>query len=345
MTSWEKMRPALIVGGVFLALAFLIWLFALRGFEARRAAAERTLKNLDERRAELFQGERPIATARREATQANDKLTAAIADETARRLYVFTKPPDPDPGVTPSLFLTNELHRTEMEFRARIVRARNINVVESAIPMLSREANQSLGFVLSSEASRVNPADVRLIIRQLEVLNRFRDLLAAAHDAMAARDAAAGEAAAETHHFDSLLDLKTQALPAVDTGTAQEKFLREYRLWAKLRCTWPGLLELLAQCGTAEHFHAVRTLDLRWAREGGQDSTRRSIQARRVLPAEVNAETGARTVRERRRYLNFYDVTIELATLTAIAPAEVKTVVPAGENASGGPPRGRAILH
>lgn len=358
MNPWERHRPALIVLGVFLTLAFFLWVFGLRGFEAVRAGAERALAGLESKKKELFEGQTPLATAKREAQWANQRLEQALKAESEARLYRFKAAVEPEPGTSPSLFLATALYATETNFRTQIVRRDNINIVESAIPMTAREANASLGFAIPAEEHLLTPADVALTIRQLETLNRFRLLLNAAHDAVTAE--AAAEAAARAGQggagepvlaqpFDSIVELATQKIPPADVGSPRERFLREYRIQTTLRCSLPGLLKLLELVQTSEHFHIVRGLSLSPADEGNGESSaanpRRAVLERLPMTPVVDEAAGTRQMREVRRYVNYYDVSLELATLTEIPATEIQARARPEAGASTGPVRRGPRLH
>lgn len=330
MNGWMRHRPALIVGGAFLLAAFVLWVGWMRGWGRAYARDRRARETAELRRQKEF-GEGPaIQNVRRELEAANAALAEAYDAEAKRRLYTFAGPFAPPPGQSSSFFLQTKLNDLEAQFNAQVVNRCSISVADD-IPRTATAAYKSLGFEVPTVEEGATAELVALRMRQFAVMDRFRALLVAVHDRARGVD---GEATRNVRPIESIRALAAQFEP-MEVGHAREpNLLRSYSLETTLRLSLPALTALLELADSPEHFHVVRRLDIQWASDGGTPPTRASqLEARPGEPRETITDS-RRTVREFRRYIHYYDVKLELATLTAVET--VLQVAPAPTQGGGG---------
>ena len=342
MNGNGRWQPALAAAGAFLAGAFLLWLFALRDFtdtaEGKRAAFE----GQNEERANLFEGSAPIQDALREAGEVNAALKYEIGQYLARMAYHFTNSSVPEEYRVnrQQAYLLDAYEKAKNDFRDRFAN-RQVACGDSALRLGYDSAGWERRHDLLVE-------EVEEILRCFEAVRRTQFLLDHAFSVEDDRFPDGNERALLAVH-------ELSCAPPAATGIGGDKFMREYRVTARVTISPAGLMKLLRRAGdllspdapegTPTPFHAVRKVEIKPATATVVAPPRRA--ARDQPPTPGQPETVRDAHRNDRRldaspegaplieqwFTNYYDVTLELATIQALVELD-KISAPAAQTPS-----------
>lgn len=294
MPVWEEYKTIIIVISGFLVLYFGVWVFALRGYTEEWQASYNREEALEKEKKAICDPNlgRKTSAIKREIEKANEGLSKVFNDIQEKLAYKFSKDVQipPEYEKRPPIYV-RQREKMLADYISKETFQRQIEISTQV---------STAGFSLPEEMNEDLATDLKWL-RQMETVFRLTELLFSVFET---KHAETGKEIKNILRIDSVMCNEPQI-----TGSATEKFMREYPVEIKMHVTLQMLMQLLNKCSEPKTFHVVQSLSIRSS--PGERLSRRETTR---MPPDRKADW----------HTHYYAVTLRLATLTVLDLKEMK---------------------